>query len=49
MTYVWIFLALYAAVGAIFLLRSKSRGFIADALFALLWPVYLYLHITRGY
>ncbi|WP_422028119.1 hypothetical protein [Roseovarius sp.] len=47
MTYVWIFLVLYAAVGAIFLLRSKSRGFIADALFALLWPVYL--HITRGY
>ena len=49
MTYVWLSLALYAAVGTVFLLRSKSRGSIADALFALLWPVYLYLHIKRGY
>jgi hypothetical protein len=38
----------YLAVGLIFLLRSETRGFIADMLFALLWPVYLWLYVRHG-
>jgi hypothetical protein len=44
----WVGLVAYLAVGLIFLLRSPSRGFIADVLFALLWPIYLWLYVRHG-
>ena len=48
MTIFWVLVLAYFAVGLAFLLRSESRGFIADMLFALLWPVYLWLYVRHG-
>ena len=43
----WGFVAVYLAVGLTFIIRSENRGIVADALFAALWPVYLWQHF-RG-
>lgn len=36
----------YLAVGVFFLMRSASRGFVADMMFALLWPIFVVLHFA---
>lgn len=39
----------YLCVGAYFIAKSQSRGIIADLIFAILWPYFVWRHITKGW
>jgi hypothetical protein len=41
-------ITIYLAVALAFLARSRSRGLLADALFAALWPYYLIRYWRTG-
>jgi len=41
-------LLIYAMIGIWLVIASKSRGVIADVLFAALWPVYVYTDWKAG-
>lgn len=41
-------LAVWAVTGLYFVLRSPSRGAVADVLFGVLWPIYWYTDWRRG-
>lgn len=43
-----IFAMAYACVSIFLIAASRSRGIVADILFGLLWPVYLYLDWKHG-
>lgn len=42
MEYFLIVVAIYFGIGLWFVFMTNSRGIVADALFALLWPLYWY-------
>lgn len=48
MLWFWISVSAYLTVGLIFVIRSGTRGIIADLIFAAIWPVYLWMYWRHG-
>lgn len=42
------FLIVYLLIGSFFVLMTQSRGIVADILFALFWPFYVYSYLKNG-
>lgn len=48
-TVISIALIAYLAPGFYLIVKSQSQGIIADLIFALAWPYFIWRHITKGY